>query len=123
MDNRLLKRQELRRKRAMRVRKQLRGNATKPRLCVVKTNAHIQVQLIDDEMGVTLASIGTLSKEFQQTDFAKKNRTSARKLGQRIAELAKEKNVETVIFDRGRFCYHGILAELADAARECGLKF
>lgn len=115
--------QKLRKIRAMRNRKWLRGNAAKPRLCVVKTNKHIQVQLIDDDIGHTLASIATFAKEFENTDFAKRNKASARKLGERIAELAKEKNVKQVIFDRGPFKYHGILAELANAARDGGLQF
>jgi len=115
--------QVLRKKRAIRVRKHLRGNATKPRLCVVKTNKHIQAQLIDDELGITLGSIATFSKELQNTEFSKKNKTAARKLGENIAEIAKSKNIKEVIFDRGSAKYHGILAELADAARAGGLQF
>jgi large subunit ribosomal protein L18 len=92
-------------------------------MCVVKSNKHIQVQLIDDEAGNTLTSISTTAKEFAGTPYEKRNKTAAKKLGERIAELAKEKNLTEVIFDRGRFKYHGILAELADAARAGGLKF
>ena len=110
-------------KRAMRVRKHLRGNSIKPRLCVVKTNNHIHVQLIDDEAGVTLGATSTHSSEFRKSEYNKKNKASARKIGERIAEIAHEKNIKEVIFDRGAHKYHGVLAELADGARGAGLKF
>jgi large subunit ribosomal protein L18 len=112
-----------RKKRALRVRKHLKGTSVKPRLCVVKSNRHIQVQLIDDESGITLGGTATFAKEFAKTEFSVKNKSSARKLGEKIAEIAKEKNVLEVVFDRGPFKYHGILAELADAARAAGLQF
>ncbi|CDZ80477.1 hypothetical protein BN1013_00989 [Candidatus Rubidus massiliensis] len=123
MRNFILKRQKIRNTRALRVRKHLRGTAVKPRMCVVKTNKHIQVQLIDDENGVTLAATGTCSKEFRNTEFNQRNKASAKRLGEKIAQLAVEKNIKEIIFDRGRFKYHGILAELADAARAGGLQF
>ncbi len=123
MRNTLVKRQKVRNTRTMRVRKKLRGTAVKPRLCVVKTNKHIQVQLIDDEQGKTLAHTATFAKEFKDSEFNCKNKASARKIGERIAELAKEQNIQEIVFDRGRFKYHGILAELANAAREAGLQF
>ncbi len=117
------KNQKLRQKRALRVRKHLRGSSTKPRLCVVKSNCHIQAQLIDDESGVTLCGISTCDKDFRNTEFNRKNKASARKLGEHIAEAAKSKNIKECVFDRGPFKYHGILAELADAARAGGLDF
>lgn len=113
----------LQQRRAMRVRKKLRGTASKPRLCVVKSNKHIQVQLIDDENHKTLGSTATFAKEYQNTEFCKKNKTSAAKLGETIAKIAKEQNISEVIFDRGPFKYHGLLAALADSAREAGLQF
>lgn len=115
------KRQKL--SRTMRVRKKLRGSSIKPRLCVVKSNNHIHVQLINDEDGVTIGSTSTLSKEFRKTEFNKKSKVSAAKLGVRIAEIANENNIREVIFDRGPHKYHGVLAELANAARENGLQF
>lgn len=118
-----MKMEKVRRNRALRVRKKLKGTSLKPRLSVHKSNCHIQVQLIDDETGVTLAGLATYAKEFQNTEFNTKNKASARKLGERIAELAKEKQIREVVFDRGPFKYTGILAELADAARNAGLKF
>jgi large subunit ribosomal protein L18 len=110
-------------RRAMRVRKMVRGNANKPRLCVVKTNKHIQAQLINDEAGVTLAMVSTNSKEMRQTPYCKKNKQSAKVLGEQLAEKAKSLGIETVVFDRGPFTYHGILAEFADSARNKGLNF
>jgi large subunit ribosomal protein L18 len=114
---------QLRVRRAKRVRKHLRGTSAKPRLCVVKTNCHLQVQLIDDEAGRTLGGTATFAKEFQGTPFNRKNKTSARKLGEQIASIALSKDIKEVVFDRGPSKYHGILAELADAARAGGLQF
>lgn len=110
-------------RRSLRVRKSLHGTSSKPRLCVLKSNCHIQAQLIDDDAGVTLGSISTYSKQFRNTEFAKKNKASARKLGQAIADIAKSKSIKEVVFDRGPSKYHGVLAELANAAREGGLQF
>ena len=117
------KQQKKRLKRIMRVRKHLRGNSNRPRLCVVKSNRHIEVQLIDDEMGRTIASTSTRSKEFRNTEYNKKNKDAARVLGDKIAELALKANIKQVIFDRGPHKFHGILAELANAAQGAGLKF
>lgn len=114
---------KLRHRRALRVRKHLRGTSAKPRLCVVKSNCHIQVQLIDDEKGITLGALSTFAKEYRKTEFNRKNKASARKLGEHIAEIAKSKNIKEVVFDRGPSKYHGVLAELADAARAGGLQF
>lgn len=110
-------------KRAMRVRKHVQGTVAKPRMCVVKTNKHIEVQLINDEEGKTLASLSTNSKELRTTEFAKKNKASAKVLGEMVAEKAKKLGITQVVFDRGPFRYHGILAELADSARAGGLQF
>lgn len=110
-------------KRAMRVRKHCRGTHSKPRMCVVKTNKHIEVQLINDEEGKTLAALSTNSKELRKSDNAKKNKASAKVLGEMIAERAKKLGISEIVFDRGPFRYHGILAELADSARAGGLQF
>lgn len=123
MRNQIMKKQSLRQKRAWRVRKKLKGTAEKPRLSVHKSNQHILAQLIDDEKGVVIGMSGTIAKEFRSTPFEKKNKESAKKIGEKIAEIAKANNIKEVIFDRGPFRYHGILAELADAARAGGLKF
>lgn len=123
MESHLLKRNEQRIKRSWRVRKHVKGSAGRPRLSISKTNKHIAVQLIDDDLGVTLAGIGTMSKEFRAPGFKGRTKEAARQVGTRIAQLAKEKQIEAVVFDRGRFKFHGIVAELANAARAAGLQF
>jgi large subunit ribosomal protein L18 len=123
MEKRQIKLNKIAKARTMRVRKKLRGSSIKPRLCVNKTNCNIDVQLIDDENRLTIGSVSTRSKEFKNTEFCKRNKASAAKLGQRIAEIAQENNIKNVIFDRGPHKYHGILAELANAARSAGLEF
>lgn len=120
MEKNLLKREKTRKRRRLHVKNRLKGRY---RLCVNKTNKHLSVQLIDDEKRETLASASTFSKAFQKTKEAKKSKDSAVKLGEVIAKLALEKQVEEVIFDRNRFKYHGLIALLADAARKGGLKF
>jgi large subunit ribosomal protein L18 len=123
MINNLMKRNVRRRRRAMRVRKQVRGTALKPRLSVFKSNAHIFAQLIDDEKGLTIASAGTVMKELRDKKLARKTKESARAIGVILAESAKQKNIVHAVFDRGFNKYHGLLAEVANAARETGLQF
>lgn len=123
MRNQVINKQRLRTKRAFRVRKTIRGTALRPRLSVNKSNKHIIAQLIDDEAGVVIGMSGTVEKEFRGTPFEKKSKESAKRIGEKIATLALAKNIKEVVFDRGSFKYHGILAELADAARAGGLKF
>jgi large subunit ribosomal protein L18 len=122
MDNSTLKAAVNRYKRAIRVRKKLHGTAEKPRFCVLKSNRHIAVQLIDDDRGMTLASAATHMKEFKQKKVVK-SKEAARLIGQKIAEIAKSKSITAVVFDRGHYQYHGLVAELAGAAREAGLQF
>jgi large subunit ribosomal protein L18 len=123
MDNSQKKKRRARLARVMRVRAGIRGTAERPRLSVSKTNLHIYAQLIDDAGGVTIGGVGTLSKANQGTKHNKKSKASARHIGTEIAAIAKKKKIETVLFDRGRYKYHGVIAELANAAREAGLKF
>lgn len=123
MENRLKQRDVRRKRRAFRIRKHVRGNAQKPRLSVFRSNKHVSAQLIDDENSVTLFGIGTMSNDFKGTELSKKSKESAKEIGKRIAKEAKKKNIESVIFDRGFLKYHGIIAEVANAAREEGLKF
>lgn len=110
-------------RRSWRVRKHVRGSAIKPRLSVFKSNQHIFAQLIDDEAGVTLASAGTVMKEFRAKNLGRKSKEAARQIGALLAEAAKGRNIQHVVFDRGRYKYHGLLAEVANAARETGLQF
>lgn len=114
MESQLRKRNTSRKRRIMRVRRRLRGDMQRPRLCVVKTNCHLHAQLIDDENGVTLAS--------GSTHKSKKTTASAKELGKDLAKKAKSLKIKSVLFDRGKSKYHGVLAALADGAREEGLE-
>jgi large subunit ribosomal protein L18 len=119
MESSLKKRNLQRSRRLLRVRKSVRGNSDKPRMSVFKSNKHISVQIIDDEKSLTIASISTL----QDIGISGKTKEAAKKLGALIADIAKKKNITSVIFDRGHKKYHGVLAELANSARESGLQF
>lgn len=123
MDTSQIKRNKVRISRARRVRKHLRGDQAKPRLSVVRSNQQVYVQLINDEKHQTLASTSTLSKEFKSTAYNKKNVESSKQLGLKIAQLAKDLSITHVVFDRGRYKYHGVIAAVADGAREGGLVF
>lgn len=123
MINDIKKRNVRRRRRTMRVRKQVRGTGIKPRLSIFKSNVHICAQLIDDDKGLTLASAGTITKEFRDKKLNKKSKEAARQIGIKIAEAAKQQNIANAVFDRGFNKYHGLLAEVANAARETGLQF
>lgn len=123
MDNYRIKSAVLKQKRQLRVRKKLRGTADKPRLCVIKTNQHIHIQLIDDVEGCTLAAISTHSKQMQETPHRRKSKEAGKVLGQKIAQIALGKQVKQAVFDRGPHRYHGVIAAVADGAREAGLEF
>ncbi len=122
MESSIKERSYKRLKRAERVRKHLRGSAEKPRLSVMKSNLHISAQLIDDESSMTLASASTLMKELRSQKLGR-TKEAARIIGAKLAELAKQKEISRVVFDRGRHKFHGLIAELANAAREGGLQF
>ena len=110
----------MRKHRHVRVRGKISGTPECPRLNVFRSNANIYAQLIDDVNGVTLASANTLEKEFEG---ATGNAEAAKKVGLVLAERAKAKGIEKVVFDRSGYIYHGRVAALADGAREGGLKF
>lgn len=107
-------------KRHRRVRAKVSGTATCPRLNVFRSSKHIYAQLIDDVNGVTLVSASSMDKEFEGVGG---NKEAAKKVGQLVGKRAVEKGIETVVFDRGGYLYHGRVKELADGARESGLKF
>ena len=107
-------------KRHTRVRGKISGTAACPRLDVFRSSKHIYAQLIDDVAGVTLASASSMDKDFEGFGG---NIEAAKKVGAVLAERAKEKGIEEVVFDRGGYVYHGRIAALADGAREAGLKF
>ncbi|HOJ88562.1 MAG TPA: 50S ribosomal protein L18 [Pseudothermotoga sp.] len=110
-------------KRHLRIRKKVSGTAGKPRLSVFRSERHIYVQLIDDTKGHTILSASTLDPELRQRITKTYNREAAKEVGKLIAQRALAKGINEVVFDRGGFKYHGRIKELADAAREVGLKF
>jgi large subunit ribosomal protein L18 len=106
-----------------RVRRNLSGTPEKPRMCVFRSLKNISVQIIDDTTGNTLAAASSLDKEVKAQQAYGGNKAAAKLVGAAIASKAKAKGIEEVAFDRGGFLYHGRVRELADGAREAGLKF
>ena len=107
-------------RRHLRVRRKISGTAERPRLCVYRSNSNIYAQIIDDVAGNTLVAASTLDKEVK-TKHA--NKEAAKEVGTLIAKRATDKKIVDVVFDRGGYIYHGVVKELAEAAREGGLKF
>ena len=116
----IINKNAMRMKRHVRVRGKISGTPECPRLNVFRSNANIYAQIIDDVNGVTLVAANTLEKDFEG---ATGNAEAAKKVGQLIAERAKAKGIEEVVFDRGGYIFHGRVAALAEGARENGLKF
>lgn len=109
--------------RHLRVRKKLAGSVARPRLAVFRSLAHIYAQVIDDGAGRTLVQASDLDAELRSQVKGKNKTQVATVVGALVAKRAKERGVETVVFDRGGFKYHGRVKALADAAREGGLRF
>ena len=109
-----------RQKRHKRVRGKISGTAERPRLTVYRSNAHISAQIIDDVAGKTLVAAGTYEASFEGIGS---NKEAAKAIGKLIAERATAQGITEVVFDRGGYVYHGRVSELADGAREGGLKF
>ena len=107
-------------RRHIRVRTKISGTQERPRLCVYRSNTNLYVQIIDDVAKNTLVSCSTLDKDIK-TKHA--NKEAAKEVGTMIAKKALEKNIKTVVFDRGGYIYHGVVKELAETAREGGLNF
>jgi len=116
------KRREGRLIRHRRVRKKIQGTAARPRLAVYRSNKHLVLQLIDDDLGRTIVS-ATSQEATQRATGRGSNVEAATRLGQLIAERAKAAGIDKVVFDRGGFAYHGRIAAVATAAREAGLEF
>jgi large subunit ribosomal protein L18 len=108
-------------RRHFRIRKRVSGTATRPRLVVTRSTRHITAQVVDDLAGHTLASASTLEVDLRNAEGDKS--ALARQVGALVAERAKAKGIDAVVFDRGGNAYHGRIAALADAARENGLTF
>lgn len=112
-----------RRRRQLRTRKRLHGTEERPRLAIFRSSKHMYVQLINDDLGVTLVAASTLDPEIRKSLAYGGNKVAAGIIGKTIAERAKQKGLKAICFDRRGYRYHGRVAALADAAREGGLQF
>ena len=115
-----LTKQQRRQRIKYRIRKKLSGNGERPRMTVYRSNKQIYVQLVDDLTGKTLGAASSKEKEIATQKVNKIDQ--AKLVGKRIAEVAKEKGIDTVVFDRNGYLYHGRVKNLAEAARKSGLK-
>jgi len=114
---------QIRQKRHLSIRKKVSGDAKTPRLNVYRSTSHIYVQIIDDTKGQTLSSCSTMDKDLQSALKGKTKQEMARIVGQEIAKRALKAKIENVVFDRGGYLYTGRIKQVADGAREAGLKF
>lgn len=118
--------EQSRKRRHRKIKSKIRGTAKRPRLCVFRSNKHIYAQLIDDQRGKTLASANDLeidSKKIKDSKSKNRKIQLAFEVGKLIAQKAKKKKIEEVVFDRGGYKYHGRVKALAQGAREGSLKF
>ena len=113
------KRNEIRQRIHVRIRRKLTGTSERPRLNVYRSLNHLYAQVVDDQKGETLVSASTLSLKLKNGG----NVASAKEVGKAVAELAVKQGIKKVVFDRGGYLYHGRIKALADAAREAGLEF
>lgn len=113
----------IRQKRHLRIRKNLEGTSTRPRLNVYRSLQNIYAQVINDETGETIVSASTMDKELKSKVKNSGNVEAAKAVGKLIAQRAIKKGIKQVVFDRGGYLYHGRIKGLADAAREAGLEF
>ena len=118
-----LDRRKVRLRKHARVRLRINGTPERPRLSVFRSNSQMYAQLIDDVNGVTLPASSTLDPGIKAEFSYGGNVQAAAAVGKQLAERALEKNIETVVFDRGGYVYHGRVKAVAEAAREAGLKF
>jgi large subunit ribosomal protein L18 len=116
-------REEARRRRHVRVRRKVIGTSERPRLNVYRSNQHIYAQVINDETGTTLVSASTLDKGLRSEIAEMSSEDRAKAVGKAVAERATAKGIQTVVFDRGGYPYHGRVKLLAEASREAGLTF
>ncbi len=112
-----------REKRRARIRRKITGTSDRPRLTVYKSLKHMYAQLVDDVAGKTLISVGTTSKTLRDEVKEDDKTAAAKKVGEALAKAAKAQGIESVVFDRNGFDYHGRVEAVAAAAREAGLKF
>ena len=106
-----------------RIRTKISGSSERPRLCVYRSSKYIYAQIVDDSQGKTLAAASTIEKDLRGECKGTGNIEASKLVGKKIAERAKSKGIEAVVFDRGGYLYHGRVKAVAEAARESGLKF
>jgi len=106
-----------------RIRTKVYGSSERPRLCVYRSSRYVYAQIVDDSQGKTLAAASTIEKELRGECKGTANIEASKLVGKTIAERAKSKGIEAVVFDRGGYLYHGRVKAVAEAARESGLKF
>jgi len=123
MNRRTNPKEKARFRRKLRIRKKIRGTAERPRLSVFRSNRHIFAQIIDDENGVTLVATSSFSKEFRGKEVEGGKLGIARQVGSLLAQKAKAKGIDHVVFDRSGYLFHGRVKALAEAARKEGLVF
>jgi large subunit ribosomal protein L18 len=124
MSIRKVKKYTIRDKRKMRIRKKVLGSSERPRLTVYRSLNHIYAQLFDDARGITIGAVSTKSKDLAAELKQVKGKVAAAQIiGKGIARLAMENNIQTVVFDRNGYLYHGRVKAVADGAREAGLQF
>lgn len=114
---------EMRNNRHERVRRKIYGTPERPRLNVYRSNANIYAQIIDDIAGQTIVSASTLDNELKEKLSSTHNKEAAKLVGEIVGKKALDKGIKEVVFDRGGYIYHGRIKELAEGAREAGLKF
>lgn len=114
--------EESRLRRKRRIRKKVNGSAERPRVSVFRSSKHIYVQAIDDSKGTTLATVSTLSTDIKASLDGTKS-DDAKAVGVQLAKVLKDKGIESIVFDRNGYLYHGRVKALAEGAREAGLKF
>jgi large subunit ribosomal protein L18 len=106
-----------------RIRHKIAGNVNRPRLCIYRSLKYIYAQIVDDSQGKTLVAASTAEKDVRGDLKQAGNIQASKVVGKKIAERAKAKGIESVVFDRGGYLYHGRIKAVAEAARESGLKF
>lgn len=110
-------------KRRRRIRKRIKGTTSRPRLCVFRSAKHIYAQIIDDTRGLTLVSASSTEAEIKKKEKFENKVALATFIGKQVAERAREKGIQKVVFDRNGFLYHGRVKAVSEGARESGLEF
>lgn len=118
MNKNILK-QKTRERKKIKIRSKISGTASRPRCSVFKSLSHLNVQLIDDDKQITITSLNSIALDIK----GKKKTEIAYELGKKIAEIAKSKNITSIVFDRNGYIYHGRIAKVADGLRDGGLVF